>query len=56
MRCPTSIDEFTQLKDKLGLSLPLSNDVSLLSDAIRIGSRQTPNRFVALPMGNTSAN
>lgn len=34
----------------LGLTLPIEEDLSVLGDHVRIGDRETPNRFVVQPM------
>ncbi|MGE5551577.1 MAG: FAD-dependent oxidoreductase [Bacteroidota bacterium] len=36
--------------DRLGLSLSIEEDVSILADRVRIGAKEAPNRFVVLPM------
>jgi 2,4-dienoyl-CoA reductase-like NADH-dependent reductase (Old Yellow Enzyme family) len=55
MKRPSSLEALRELNDSLGLSLPISNDIPLLGNPVRIGSWRAPNRFVALPMEGRDA-
>ncbi|MBA4387710.1 MAG: hypothetical protein C0404_06995 [Verrucomicrobia bacterium] len=47
------IKDITQLRlelDRLGLELPLSEDLAVLGERLRIGGRITSNRFIVQPM------
>jgi 2,4-dienoyl-CoA reductase (NADPH2) len=43
------------MADGLGVSLPLSDNISVLGESVQIGARAVPNRFVALPMEGCDA-
>ena len=55
MKVPDSIDALQETLDSLGVSLPLSNDTSVLGDDVALGRLTAPNRFVALPMEGCDA-
>jgi 2,4-dienoyl-CoA reductase (NADPH2) len=45
-----TLDELKAELTRLGLSLPLSTDLSILGDSVALGSRKAPNRFAVQPM------
>lgn len=45
-----SLDELRACAERLGVWLPLSEDLSLLAQPLRLGSRAIPNRFAIHPM------
>lgn len=55
MKTPSTINELKNMMDELGVSLPISEDISVLGEKISIGSLTSPNRFVALPMEGADA-
>lgn len=45
-----NLDQLRAELAELGLELPIDEDLSVLADHVKIGSLETPNRFVAHPM------
>ena len=45
-----TLDDLRSELDALNLSLPIDTDFSVLGESVDLNGRQTPNRFVALPM------
>ncbi len=50
MRGPASINELREMLEGLGISLPITENTSILGETVDVGNRISPNRFVALPM------
>ena len=50
-----SIEELKNELSSLGLSLPFSNNISILGDKLKIGKWSLPNRFVVQPMEGIDA-
>lgn len=50
MRGPASINELREMLEDLGISLPITENTSILGEEVEVGNRISPNRFVALPM------
>ena len=55
MKCPASSNELETAIAELDVSLPSSEDFTLLGQCVKLGDRTTPNRFVALPMEGCDA-
>ena len=45
-----TLDDLRAELDRLGLSLPVSDDLSILAERVEIGDLEAPNRFVVQPM------
>jgi len=51
----TTLGDLRDELNRLGLALPIETDLSILADTVKVGSLETPNRFVILPMEGLDA-